>query len=250
MKIVRPYARLIDSPVDASPLAKIERCGRVSHRTEESQTQESWRGFLQRVVLQHGDWSIVEHVSASVDMVVDRGVTHELVRHRLFSYTQESTRFVRYFKEKDGDIIQPASFIYPQVDVECSLCLAGETPDLYADTDDGRAEHAGPKPCPYDPRWLSAISSAEDTYKRLLKNGWRPQEARSVLPNALASRIVTTGNLRVWRHLFIMRTTKETHPQFKQVTIPLLAEFQKAFPVLFDDIVPGARQIDNLRLPQ
>jgi thymidylate synthase ThyX len=77
--------------------------------------------------------------------------------------------------------------------------------------------------------------------------GWRPQEARSVFPNALASRRVTTGNLRNWRHFFIMRTTAEAHPQMRQVTIPLLAEFQKAFPLLFDDIVPMAKQSESMK---
>jgi len=233
-------------------MRRIEWSARISHRTEEAQTHDSWESFIRRVVIEHGDWSVVEHASASVDMLVDRGVTHELVRHRLFSFTQESTRFVRYFKEKDGDIIQPASFIYPQVDVECSHCLSSNEvrfgiEGCYHQLSGKDCEDSE---CAYSPLWLAAISKAEKQYKHLLKDGWRPQEARSVLPNALASRIVVTGNLRCWRHLFIMRTTKETHPQFKQVTLPLLGEFQKSFPILFDDIIPGARQIDNLRLPQ
>jgi thymidylate synthase (FAD) len=76
---------------------------------------------------------------------------------------------------------------------------------------------------------------------------WRPQEARSVFPNALASRLITTGNLRNWRHFFIMRTTAEAHPQMRQVTIPLLAQFKSLFPLLFDDIEPNAKQSESMR---
>jgi thymidylate synthase (FAD) len=107
--------------------------------------------------------------------------------------------------------------------------------------------------CAYEPAWLAAIAKAEAQYRYLVKaerdggRGWRPQEARSVFPNALSSRIVMTGNLRNWRHFFIMRTTAEAHPQMRQVTIPLLAEFQQCFPILFDDIVPNEKQSEGMK---
>ncbi|MGC2450531.1 MAG: FAD-dependent thymidylate synthase, partial [Candidatus Sulfotelmatobacter sp.] len=90
-------------------------------------------------------------------------------------------------------------------------------------------------------------SHSEQMYRGLLSKGWRPQEARSVFPNALASRLITTGNLRNWRHFFIMRTTAEAHPQMRQVTIPLLTEFKKYFPLLFDDIEPMSKQSESMR---
>lgn len=249
MRIVKPYAKLMPFSsagkgfgITNGPMSKIEWCGRISHRSEDAQDMLSWERFIKAVVIGHGDWSIVEHASATVDMLVDRGVTHELVRHRLFSFTQESTRFVNYEKK------MPPSFIYPKPEMECKYCLAGEEPLYYPER--RLYEHGGPIECPYEKDWLLAIDQCEFKYKTLLSKGWRPQEARSVLPNALASRIVVTGNLRNWRHLFIMRTTQETHPQFRQVTIPLLEEFKKAFPILYDDIEPMARQIDNLRKPK
>lgn len=252
MKIIRPYAHLLNPRADA--LEFIEQCGRVSHRSGDKMTKETsvTRRFIQSVVLGHGDWSIVEHVTATVDATVDRGITHEWVRHRLFSYTQESTRFVRYSKEGEGDVINPAQFIYPKPEVECILCSAGRR--LIVDNEFGFG-HGGEQPhqmvsCAYEDAWLTSITQSEMSYKTLLSEGWRPQEARSVFPNALASRIIITGNLRNWRHFFIMRTTVESHPQMRQVSIPLLAEFQSAFPVLYDDIKPNARQIDNLRLPR
>jgi len=240
MKIVLPYAKIHQAP--ENPLPIIEAAGRISHRSEEAQTSESWDRFIRTVVIQHGDWSIVEHVSVSVDMLVDRGITHELVRHRLFSFTQESTRFVNYEKK------MPPSFIYPKPDVECRYCLRKDVP-IYSPVNLKYWHNDGPG-CSYDADWMLTIDQCEFKYRCLLAKGWRPQEARSVFPNALASRILVTGNLRSWRHIFIMRTTLEAHPQMRQVMIPLLAEFKKYCPILFDDIEPNARQIENLRKPR
>ena len=232
MNIVQPYAKIIDPPAHRPEagldlLRKIEWCARISHGAEEKQTSDSWRRFLQAVVIEHGDWSVVEHASATVDFLVDRGITHELVRHRLFSFTQSSTRFINY--AKDG---RPPEFIEP--------------PGL---SDDARRAANGEQ-VEFSTRqqWRHAVSTAESMYKQLISLS--PQIARSVFPNALASRIAMTGNLRSWRHLLIMRTTKETHPQMREVTIPLLDEFKAKFPLLFDDLEPGARQIDNLRKPR
>jgi thymidylate synthase (FAD) len=103
--------------------------------------------------------------------------------------------------------------------------------------------------CMYDRGWLAAINEAEESYMLFVKDGWSPQEARSVFPNALASKLIMTGNLRSWRHFLRMRSTKETHPQMRQVVDPLLDQFKRAVPILFDDITAGNRQIDNLKLP-
>ena len=218
MKIIQPSFTLhtpfglLTEEKGIQLLRWIEANARISHRSEELQTEASWKRFIQAVVLDHGDWSVVEHSSVTAIMRVDRGVTHELVRHRLFSFTQESTRFVNY-KKKGGDL----EFIKP--------ALLAET-----------AENT----------WLESLQRSEIKYFELLDTGVRPQEARSVLPNALAATISVTGNLRNWRHFFLMRTSRETHPDFKAVTLPMLFEFQKKIPLLFDDIV-DARQIDNLR---
>ncbi len=218
MNIAKPYAKIISingsDPHESAgikALQRIEWCGRISHRSEEQQGPDSWDRFLRAVVLQHGDWSIVEHTSASVDMLVDRGITHEIVRHRLFSFTQESTRFVNYEKK------MPPSFIRPQTMNDDSIN-----------------------------EWERGIEACESAYKTLLAAGQPPQIARSVFPNALASRIIVTGNLRNWRHFLLMRTTREAHPQMREVTIPLLAEFKAKIPILFEDIEPMARQVDNI----
>ena len=230
MNLVEPYARLMDVPDRAAGIAllkKIEWCGRISHRSEEAQTEESYDRFLRSVVLGHGDWSIVEHAVASVDAVVDRGITHEWVRHRIGSYTQESTRFVNYEKK------MPAAFVEPDgLSDDAEMAGSGERSPFRLSTSE---------------LWQHAIRTAEQIYKCLIARGVTPQIARSVFPNALASRIVTTYNLRNWRHFFLMRTTREAHPQMRQVTLPLLKEFQEKIPILFEDIEPEAKQADNLR---
>ncbi len=240
MKIVKPYAKIMDPESLSGALGRIEYAARISHGSEDAQTADSADRFIRAVVLQHGDWSVVEHVSASVEFLVDRGITHELVRHRIASYTQSSTRFINYAKK------MPPTFIYPKPDVECKYCAAGEEPEFneYSQWTHG----VGPirEFCGYDFAWLRAISEAEAAYSHLLSSQWRPQEARSVFPNALSSKIVTTMNLRTWRHFFLMRTSKEAHPQMRQVTIPLLAEFQRLVPVLYEDIIPESRQVENI----
>jgi thymidylate synthase (FAD) len=219
MNIVEPYARILHLDPDA--LKRIEFCARISHRSEDLQREDSWERFITAVVLQHGDWSVVEHAHATVDFLVDRGITHEIVRHRLFSFTQESTRFVNYAKK------MPPTFIKPVFGSEHSQWS-------------NEAERI----------WVACINSCEEAYRALLGNGASPQLARSVFPNALASRIVMTGNLRNWRHFLIMRCTKEAHPQMREVTIPLLIEFQSRVPLLYADIQPGMRQVDALKLPR
>ena len=220
MNIVQPYAHLMS--IDGSDahesagvkaLQKIEWCGRISHRSEDAQGPDSWERFIRAVVLQHGDWSIVEHASATVDMLVDRGITHEIVRHRLFSFTQESTRFVNYEKKMPPGFIEPDGM--------------EEDPALHQ-------------------TWCETMDVLERQYRFMLAHGAAPQIARSVFPNALASRIIVTGNLRNWRHFLLMRTTKEAHPQMRQVAIPLLAEFQSKIPILFEDIEPNGRQATNI----
>src|SRR6185312_11666460 len=102
----------------------------------------------------------------------------------------------------------------------------------------------------YTARCEMVYEYTEVHYRQLLKRGVRPQEARSILPNALAATIAVTGNFRNWRHMLLMRTSKETHPDFKAVTVPLLYTFKQRVPLLFDDIAPLARQADNMRLPR
>lgn len=210
MKIIEPSFEIVTpaSQEDGiKALRFIERMARISHRSEDLQTVDSWDRFIRAVVVAHGDWSVVEHAHTTVIFRVDRGVTHELVRHRLFSFTQESTRFVNYEKKgRDLEFIEPSNI--------------GVGTYFFED----------------------GLRTAEGHYFSMIDEGVRPQEARSVLPNALAATIAVTGNLRSWRWFFLARTTKETHPDFKRVTIPLLREFQQRIPILYEDIEPELKQ--------
>ncbi len=224
MHIIEPTFDVL-TPVNAAAgielLRTIEKLARISHRSEQLQTENSWERFIKFVVMDKGDWSVVEHAAATVIFRVDRGVTHELVRHRLFSFTQESTRFVNYKKKGEMEFIMPAG-----MDGDAS-------PDHIART-----------------IWKTAMVNAETDYLELVENGRPPQLARSVLPNALASTIAVTGNLRNWRSFFMLRCTLETHPDFRRVVIPLLKVFQDRIPLLFDDLIPNERQSISLSKPR
>jgi len=216
IKLTRIQGEICEPEDGISKLRRIEEFGRISHRSEDRQTEDSWQRFIESVVMKHGDLSIIEHEKVTVIATVDRGMSHELVRHRIGSYTQESTRFVNYDKpEHEPEFIKPT--------------------DLF-----GRNE---------TDVWNAAIECAQESYKKLLSvYGVSPQIARSVLPNALATKIAVTYNLRSWRHFFIMRCTKETHPQMKDFSIPLLYQFQGYCPILFDDITPDMKQSEAMRL--
>ena len=221
MKIIEPHFSL-STPFNKTltrqdgidMLRFIETQARISHRSEDRQTEDSWERFIKAVVLEHGDWSVTEHASITATLRVDRGITHELVRHRLFSFTQESTRFVKYQGGLEVVVPAPPERINDPVFMEL---------------------------------WIKAMSQAEENYAQAISQNWYPQVARSLLPNSVAATIAVTGNLRNWRHFFLMRTSKETHPDFRRIAIPMLEKFKQVVPLLFDDIEPNVRQVDNLK---
>lgn len=219
MKIIQPSFSLTTPFGPLIPelgiqlLRFIESQARISHRSEAAQTEDSWRKFIQSVVMEHGDFSVIEHASVTTLIKTDRSTSHQLVRTRLASYTQESQRFTRYGKKVDLEFIEP----------------------LFQ------------KPSPLRYTWETAMADAEAAYFEMLDDGAKPQEARMVLPNSTATTIAMTCNLRMWRAFLLSRVSKETQEDFRRITIPMLTEFQRMIPILFDDIEPNARQIDNGR---
>jgi len=177
------------------------------------------------MLLRRGHEAMIEHGSATVKFITNRGVTHELVRHRVASFGQESTRYVNYA----GDDIQ---FILPtwmpelyQGDWGIDRCL-----DYFGNLPDGDTTSV----------FIGACNEAEYRYKQLIQKGWRPEQAREVLPNALKTEIVITANFREWRHIFKLRaigTTGRPHPQMKALMMPVLHEFAEACPSLFGDLL-------------
>jgi thymidylate synthase (FAD) len=182
VQIVKPSVELIYITPDA--LQIIERAGRVCYKSEEKITAGTATEFV-RKILRMGHTSVIEHAVASMRFICDRGVTHEMVRHRLASYSQESTRYCNYAKDKFGSeitVIEPAF-----------------------DNDEQRAE------------WVAAMEASERCYLNLLEKNASPQMARSVLPNSLKTEIVMTANLREWRHFFALRCDGAAHPQMREV---------------------------------
>jgi thymidylate synthase (FAD) len=232
-KFISPSYQIVSPATEEEGVAllrRIEQFSRISHRSEDRMTDESWLKFIQFVVMEKSDWSVAEHASASVVFRINRGITHEFVRHRLFSYTQESTRFVNYGKkDQDGNLVRQMEFTIPLEWDKDEL-----TPEEHEVWEDYR---------------MGCIEE-EQRYMRQLGRKVKPQIARDSLPHGLASTIAVTGNLRNWRHAFMMRTSKETHPEFRRVLEPCLRDFQERIPILFDDIVPGYKQSEAQSKPR
>ena len=205
MKIIKPSVEILDDLNPEEILKKLELCGRVCYKSENKITDESAVKFISNII-KRGHESVLEHISFSVRFICDRGVTHEMVRHRIASYSQESTRYCNYSKGQfNGEI----TVIEP----------------LYLEPGTEGYEI-----------WKKACQEAEDNYFTLLNLGCTAQEARAVLPNSLKTEIVMTANIREWRHFLKLRTSKAAHPQIKEVAEMLLEQLNFLLPSLFDDI--------------
>lgn len=187
-------------------LERLEKAGRVCYKSEDKISNGSDRGFIASIIYR-GHESVLEHEKITVTIICDRGVSHEIVRHRIASYCQESTRYCNYSNKKFGEEL---TFIKP--------CFWNEDDENYL-------------------IWKEQMKQIEDTYVRLIKQGATPQEARSVLPNSLKTEIVVTMNIREWRHFFRLRTSSAAHPQMREIALEILNSFKRQIPVLFDDIV-------------
>lgn len=204
MRVIKPSVEIL-TPLDGAEILKhIERCGRVCYKSEDKITEDSAPRFV-KMVLSRGHEAVIEHYSISVRFICDRGVSHEIVRHRLASYCQESTRYCNYSKAGFGNEI---TVIEPP----------------FLDNNLKRGD------------WESACRNAEYSYFKMLESDCTPQEARSVLPNSLKTEIIMTANLREWRHFLKLRCAPAAHPQMRQVALELLRQFKERIPVVFDDI--------------
>lgn len=204
---------------DTKELQHIEKIGRVCYKSEDYITEdgESARKFV-AMLIRNGHEAMIEHSFLSVKFTVDRGVSHELVRHRIASFAQESTRYCNYAKDKFG---AECAFI----DLEPGIML-----------DNKMKKMSGEEIALVMAEWTSAMEDAERHYMRLLELGATPQIARAVLPNSTKTEITVSANYREWRNFFKLRVPADVHPQMREVTIPLLKELKGMIPVIFDDI--------------
>lgn len=199
MQVIRQSCQWV-TPPPVNTLEILELCGRVAYKSEDRITPGSAEKFLSLILTKKHE-SVLEHVSASMRFITDRGVSHELVRHRIASFTQESTRYVNY--EKRG-----MTFVIP------------------VDIDTGSWQYT---------YWVNHMHDSEWRYNALIGTGASPQLARSVLPNSLKTEVVMTANLREWRHVFSLRTDKTAHPQMQDLMRQAVTMFKEAVPILFDE---------------
>lgn len=202
---IKPMVIVPLSELERPIMERLERCARICYKSEDKMGAQYNPRFLKDKVAR-GHESIIEHEKITVMFIVDRGISHEIVRHRIGSYSQESTRYCNYSKEKFGNeitVIEPYYYL-----------------------DDHHAYQL----------WEESCLAAEKAYMSLLESGSSPQEARGILPTCLKTELAVTYNLREWRHFFRQRCDFAAHPQMRQAAIPLLLLFKEKLPVLFEDI--------------
>lgn len=199
MELIKQSWTWLQKPV--KPLDIVEAAGRTCYKSEGLITDGSAEKFT-KMIVGIGHETVIEHVSASVRFITNRGVTHELVRHRPASYSQESTRYVKY----DGGM----QFIIPVW--------------WYEITEAQRQN------------FIVANTQAETAYLIARKSGQPAEQAREVLPNSLKTEVVMTCNLREWRHVFNLRCSQKAHPQIRGLMLDCLEGFHDAIPVVFDDL--------------
>lgn len=206
MKVILPSYEILTKIDGTEILKQIEIAGRTCYKSEHKIGPDTYLAFAKKLI-KSGHHSVIEHYSISVRFICDRGVSHELVRHRLASFSQESTRYANYSKNRFGKEI---TVINPYFWEEGSF---------------------------FYNNWLETMKQCEEAYLLLIELGATPQEARSVLPNSLKTEVIMTANIREWRHVLDLRCSKGAHPQIRELMLPLLHDLNQQIPVLFEDIV-------------
>ena len=220
MRILKPQHVIIgkDQIEGHKILKHIEKIARTCYKSEDLINDESAEKMIKKLIKMN-HLAMIEHASVSVLFTCDRGVTHEIVRHRVASYAQESTRYVNYSKDKFGNEIG-------YIDIAGGIALDIKMKDLPVETIDAIISE-----------WHQACIDAEKHYMKMLELGATPQIARSVLNNSTKSDINVTMNLREWRHFFELRCDTPAHPQMRELVIPLLKEMSEVIQIVFDDLV-------------
>ena len=202
MKVIDQYFTVDESQLTNDVMLKLERIARTCYKSED-QIAPGTADVLLEKLIKRGHEAMLEHAVITVCAITDRGVTHEIVRHRIASYAQESTRYCNYGNDKFGNEITVIKPVYWLDNQEC-----------------------------FD-HWIIAMHHAENGYLKLLEHGASAQEARAVLPNSLKTEIWITMNIREWRHFFSLRTSQAAHPQMRALVIPMEVKFIEKLPILF-----------------
>lgn len=203
MKIIKPQV-IIERDFSSTDIRFLERVIRTCYKSEDK-IGPGTADALVEMIQDRGHMAMLEHIGATVRFITDRGVSHELVRHRVASFAQESTRYCNYAKEKFGGeltFVEPPFFDVGQF-----------------------------------ARWRLSVANDELDYLALIDLGAKPEEARTVLPNSLKTEIVVTANAREWLHILDLRASPKAHPQMRQIMRPLARHWEIKVPALFAGIV-------------
>lgn len=221
MRVIQPSYEILTniSKGGIDELKHIERIGRTCYKSEDRITEdgESAKKFC-AMLIRNGHEAMIEHSFLSVKFIIDRGVSHECVRHRVANFAQESTRYVNYAKDKFGSEIGV-------IDIRGGIKYDTKMSELTAEQIDAIISE-----------WHISLMDAENHYMKLIAMGATPQIARSVLPNSTKTELTISANYREWRHILKLRTAPSAHPQIREIMIPLLKDLQKRIPIIFDDI--------------
>ena len=216
MKLI--HSNVIFDEINAKEIyKKLEKHIRVCYKSEDKINENSHEKLIS-LIMQKQHHSVLEHCSISARIICDRGVSHEIVRHRIGAYSQESTRYCNYGKDKFGGVtfIIPSHIDMKEVEYEVLDGVSISNID--------------------ERFFLFALSVAEQHYLGLLEHGWTPQQARAVLPNATKTEIDVTYNLRQWRHFIQMRATEYAHPDMKVIADYIKLTLQRELPLIFGDL--------------
>ena len=231
MKFIEPSFEILSKDFKReNVLTAIECAARTCYKSEDKITNDSAERLV-RSLVKRGHEAMLEHApTLSVQFICDRGVSHELVRHRLFSFAQESTRYVDYnntgtqfiipewIKGKDRETI--LNFKYK------SINELNDNIESIMNTFEDKKNW-----------WFVSVCMFSDVYYRsLIETGWKPQQARTVLTNSIKTEIVVTGNVREWRNFFKLRLDRAAHPQMRELTIPLFRSLYADIPEIWEDI--------------
>lgn len=205
MQIIQQSFEFMDKVDGDTILTKLEESGRVCYKSEDYIKEGSKERFLKSII-KMGHESVLEHVNLTIQVITSRSISHQLVRHRIASYSQESQRYCNYSKDKFGDeitVIKPSTL--PEYSKEYLV-------------------------------WLQACKISERAYFELLELGVKPEDAREVLPNSTKTEIVVTMNIRSWRNFFKQRTHISADPKMRELANLILNGFKVKIPILFDDL--------------
>lgn len=210
MKLINSSYEILTDIDGDKVLKDIENVARTCYKSHDH-TKEGSAAKLVDTLIKSGHHAMLEFFDITVRFTCDRGVSHEIVRHRVASYAQESTRYCNYSKDKFGSEL---TFIEPYWFASNDLVDADNTKE----------------------KFMLELQSIEELYMSLLNKGLQPQAARAILPNCLKTELNVKMNLREWRHFFNLRCSKAAHPDLRKLTLPLLAEFKAKLPIVFDDL--------------